>query len=106
MMLHGARTNFTRLCFVFIVIATLLLACLCATATSSESIAAAFPLQMSAEITITAHLIEESSQYPPRVRKLAVYYDYINKRARADIEQGLEAAKTCKSLNDFTSVTM
>jgi len=28
------------------------------------------------------------------VRKLTIYYDYIQKRARADIEEGYEAAKT------------
>lgn len=53
-----------------------------------------FPLQFSAIITITAHLIEPESQYPPRIRSMLVYYDYIEKRARADISEGYEAAKT------------
>ena len=47
-----------------------------------------FPLQFSGDISITAHLIEEESEYPPRVRKLKVWYDYMNKVARADIEAG------------------
>lgn len=47
-----------------------------------------FPLQFSADIKITAHLIEETSEYPPRYRKMRVHYDYINKMARADIEAG------------------
>mmetsp|Transcript_34430 Transcript_34430/g.35100 ORF Transcript_34430/g.35100 Transcript_34430/m.35100 type:complete len:217 (+) Transcript_34430:221-871(+) len=55
---------------------------------------ALFPLQFSANIEITAHLIEENSEYPPRKRRLRVYYDYIQKLARADIEEGYEAAKT------------
>lgn len=52
-----------------------------------------FPLQFSASLTITSHLIEESSEYPPKRRFMTVYYDYINKKARADIEAGYEAAK-------------
>ena len=54
---------------------------------------AAFPLQMSATIDITSHLISEDSEYPPHKRQLTMYYDYINKKARADIEAGYEAAK-------------
>jgi hypothetical protein len=62
--------------------------------TSAAAIKAApvpfFPLQFSAEISITAHLIEEDSEYPPRMRKMRVYYDYINKLARADIDAGMK----------------
>ena len=53
-----------------------------------------FPLQLSAKIEITAHLIDPDNEYPPRIRKLKIYYDYINKVARADIEEGYEAEKT------------
>ena len=52
-----------------------------------------FPLQFSAKITITAHLIAADSEYPPRKRTIKVFYDYLNKQARADIEEGYEAAK-------------
>ena len=60
-----------------------------------NSPAPSFPVQFSAKIKITAHLIEESNEYPPRIRKMSVLYDYMNKRARADIDEGYEAAKTC-----------
>lgn len=53
-----------------------------------------FPLQLSATVEITAHLIEASSEYPPRTRRMKVDYDYIRKIARIDIEEGYEAAKT------------
>lgn len=52
-----------------------------------------FPLQFSGTLEIISHLIEESSEYPPKSRRWTIYYDYINKRARADIEAGYEAAK-------------
>lgn len=52
-----------------------------------------FPLQFTATLTITSHLIDEASEYPPKRRFMTVYYDYINKKARADIEAGYEAAK-------------
>lgn len=52
-----------------------------------------FPFQFSANILITAHLIEEDSDFPPRYRRMSVYYDYVNKKARADLEAGYEAAK-------------
>ena len=54
---------------------------------------AIFPLQFSANIEITAHLIEPDSEYPPRTRRMTVYYDYESKQARADMEGGYEAAK-------------
>jgi hypothetical protein len=55
---------------------------------------AKFPLQLSADISITAHLIPEEQTYPPRIRKMRIYYDYLGKRARADIAPGYEAEKT------------
>jgi hypothetical protein len=53
-----------------------------------------FPLQISANIEITAHQIPAESEFPPRTRRMVIYYDYLNKRGRADIEEGFEAAKT------------
>eukprot|EP01036_Dinobryon_divergens_P047514 gene47514-63700_t len=53
-----------------------------------------FPLQLSANIEISAHLIEESQEYPPKKRRMTIYYDYIHKLARADIDEGYEAAKS------------
>lgn len=53
-----------------------------------------FPLQLTANIEITAHQIPAESEFPPRTRRMVIYYDYINKRSRADIEEGYEAAKT------------
>lgn len=38
---------------------------------------AKFPLQISAVVTITAHLVEEASIYPPRERSMKINYDYI-----------------------------
>lgn len=52
-----------------------------------------FPLQFSASLEITAHLIETESEFPPRTRRMTLYYNYIKKLARADIEAGYEAAK-------------
>jgi hypothetical protein len=52
-----------------------------------------FPLQFSANIQITAHLIDDNLDFPPRYKRMTVFYDYINKKARADIESGFEAAK-------------
>lgn len=52
-----------------------------------------FPLQFTATIKITSHLIDENNEYPPHTRQMTIYYDYINKKARADIEAGYEAAK-------------
>jgi hypothetical protein len=55
---------------------------------------ARFPLQISADIKITAHLISPEQNYPPRERSMHIDYDYINKRARAHIAPGAEAEKT------------
>lgn len=55
---------------------------------------AKFPLQFSAELKIIANLVPIDSSFPPRERKMSIYYDYVNKKARVDIEKGYEAAKT------------
>lgn len=52
-----------------------------------------FPLQFTANITITANQIQPDSEYPPRTRTMTIYYDYLNKRIRLDIDAGYEAAK-------------
>lgn len=52
-----------------------------------------FPLQFSASVAITANAIPAAQKYPPRHRKLRVWYDYPQKRAKAEIEGGYEAAK-------------
>lgn len=53
-----------------------------------------FPVQFSANITITAHQVPTESIYPPRIRTIAVYYDYFAKKVRADLSSGYEAEKT------------
>lgn len=78
----GARLNVLTLCILILLIKVF-----------SEPVPS-FPLQFSATITITAHLIEPENEYPPRSRSMTVYYDYIRKLARVDIEAGYEAAKT------------
>ena len=52
------------------------------------------PLQFSAEVEITSHLVDPAQEYPSRTRKLWVHYDYTNQLARADILQGYEEGKT------------
>jgi hypothetical protein len=52
-----------------------------------------FPLQFSATLEITAHLLPEDSSYPPHKRRMEIVYDYEKRRARADLEKGYEAAK-------------
>jgi hypothetical protein len=70
-----------------------LLLCLARTWAPNPGDPPAFPLQFSATLQITSGLIEEESEYPPKRRHMSLYYDYINKKARADIEAGYEAAK-------------
>ena len=53
-----------------------------------------FPLQLSSSLQITASLIDKDNEYPPRIRTMKFYYDYTNKRARIDIDEGYEAKKT------------
>ncbi|RYH30104.1 hypothetical protein EON65_06290 [archaeon] len=52
-----------------------------------------FPLQFSCTLEITSHLLPIDNEYPPKKRRMSIYYDYVNKRARADIDAGYEAAK-------------
>lgn len=77
----------------FMIRALLVLNCL-RSSSAALAPAAVFPLQLSADIAITAHLIPEEQAYPPRVRYMHIDYDYINKLARADIMEGYEAEKT------------
>ena len=58
-----------------------------------EEKVALFPLQMRCNITITAHQVDDDGEFPPRIRRIGVYYDYIQQRARADIAAGYEAEK-------------
>jgi hypothetical protein len=81
---------------VSILVLTAVLSFLSSYAESVEHEAVDFPLQFSGSIQITSNLIDEASTYPPRIRRMHVHYDYINKRARADIEGGYEVSKTCK----------
>ena len=53
-----------------------------------------FPLQFTGFLEVTANLISKDQEYPPRTRRMKIYYDYINKLARADIEEGYEAEKS------------
>ena len=75
----------------FLVLAAL---CLLGVCRGEEDKVAKFPLQVSFNVTITAHQIEEASEFPPRTRSMFIRYDYINGRARADIAPGYEAEKT------------
>lgn len=52
------------------------------------------PLQFSAEVEITSHLVDPAQEYPARTRRLWVHYDYTNQLARADIVEGYEEGKT------------
>ena len=64
-----------------------------ASSSGARNPTARFPLQLVAEITITAHQIPADSEFPPRTRSLRIAYDYVNKKCRADIAEGYEAAK-------------
>ena len=61
-------------------------------ATASAAIPA-FPLQFVATVETTAHLVDKSKPYPPWKKRVRLAYDYINKRARADVLEGLDAGK-------------
>ena len=61
---------------------------------SGVASSAAFPLQLIADVKVIANMVAEGSDYPPRERTMKIYYDYINKRARADIDEGYEVEKT------------
>lgn len=60
---------------------------------SSSLPVAIFPLQFSAMLEVTSHLILDDSTYPPSKRSMTIFYDFIRGRARADLEKGYEAAK-------------
>ena len=45
-----------------------------------------FPLQFHGIVRMTAHLIDEKSEYPIRVKHLHVAYDYVNNKATASYE--------------------
>ena len=64
----------------------------CALATASAAVPA-FPLQFVATVETTAHLVDKSKPYPPWKKRIKLAYDYLNKRARADIMEGLDAGK-------------
>lgn len=51
------------------------------------------PFQFIATFESTAHLIPASQTYPPRLRRMRVHYDYVNKRARVDVLSGLDEGK-------------
>lgn len=60
----------------------------------SSAAAPKFPLQFSADLEITAHLVDKTKDYPPWLRKIKINYDYIQKLARAEISHGYEAGRT------------
>lgn len=51
------------------------------------------PLQFSADIEITAHLVDRTQDYPPWLRKIRLNYDFVKKLARAEILQGYDQGK-------------
>lgn len=70
-----------------------ILLCLFGAISATANKFAKFPLQISFNVTITAHQIEEGSDFPPRTRKMGIKYDYVNGRAMAYILPGYEAEK-------------
>ena len=65
----------------------------CALAATASAAVPAFPLQFVATVETTAHLVDKSKPYPPWKKRIRLAYDYLNKRARADIMEGLDAGK-------------
>lgn len=53
-----------------------------------------FPVQFHANISTTAHLIDEDRAYPPRYRLMEVWYDGLKRRAKVHVHSGFEAGKT------------
>jgi hypothetical protein len=80
--------------FSFVLIFSLMAMVLHVSLVASEEKVAKFPLQLSFNLKITAHQIDADNEFPPRVRKMEIHYDYINSRARANMEPGFEAEKT------------
>jgi len=60
----------------------------------SERTPPKLPLQFSADLEITAHLVDRTKDYPPWLRKIKVHYDHTKKLARAEISAGYEAGRT------------
>eukprot|EP00941_MAST-03F_sp_MAST-3F-sp1_P001590 g1590.t1 len=52
-----------------------------------------FPKQFTAELLTTAHQISKDTSYPHRYRRMKIYYDSVNNKARADITKGFEAGR-------------
>ena len=65
----------------------------CALAATASAAVPAFPLQFVATVETTAHLVDKSKPYPPWKKRIRLAYDYLNKRARADVLEGLDAGK-------------
>ena len=56
--------------------------------------ALSFPAQFEARLTTTAHMIDGSLGYPPRHRRVHIWYDALSGRARADVSDGFDAGKS------------
>ena len=54
----------------------------------------ALPAQFEAQLTTTAHLVDGSLGYPPRHRRVHIWYDAPSGRARADVSEGFDAGKS------------
>ncbi len=52
-----------------------------------------FPAQFSAELQVTAHLVDKTQEYPPHLRRIALHYDFPAKRVRADVLAGYEEGR-------------
>jgi hypothetical protein len=52
------------------------------------------PLQFTATVEVTAHLVDRTQDYPPWLRVVRVSYDFVNRRALAVVEQGHDEGKT------------
>jgi hypothetical protein len=56
--------------------------------------ALSLPAQFEARLTTTAHMIDGSLGYPPRHRRVHIWYDALSGRARADVSEGFDAGKS------------
>ncbi|CAM9472755.1 unnamed protein product, partial [Discosporangium mesarthrocarpum] len=59
-----------------------------------------FPLQFSANLEVTAHMVDRSVEYPPWLRRMELNYDFEQRRAKVVIREGLDAGKTYLRLYD------
>lgn len=57
------------------------------------SSAPVFPLQFTTLVETTAHLVDRAKAYPPWRRRVYLRYDYVNRRARAEVREGLDSGK-------------